>query len=129
MPELLHEPADYGRDIFSMRTTALRDLLLGLPPPIGLKGLVASYSDATKLCFRLHLTSVNGRVALKDVLVALLQARLTASTAAGHEPQSASTTLKRPTLALPLPKQAASTGDTAAHDFAKPGGRVSAWGR
>ena len=40
--------------------------------------MVASYSDANKLCFKLRLTQVNGRVSFKEVLQQLLKARLTA---------------------------------------------------
>ena len=77
--EPVKDHADLNGDIWMIRAASLRELLLQLPPPIGLKGMVASYSDATKLCFRLHLATVNGRVRFRDVVKALLQARLTAS--------------------------------------------------
>lgn len=75
-PNIVGDP-DFGPDIWTIRTAKLKELLLNIPPPIGLKGAVASYSDAAKLCFHLHLRHVNGRVALKDALPALLKAKLT----------------------------------------------------
>lgn len=75
-PHLLNNP-DFDSNIWTIRTVLLKDLLLSVPPPIGLKGLVASYSDAAKLLFKLHFRQVNGRVALKDALAALLKAKLT----------------------------------------------------
>ena len=59
--------ADFGPDIWTIRTAHVRDLLLRVTPPLGLKGLVASYADANKLCFKLRLTQVNGRVSFKEV--------------------------------------------------------------
>lgn len=86
-PEMRSHPADFGPDVYTIRSSALRELLLRVPPPIGLKGLVASYADANKLCFKLSITQVNGRVGLQDALRALLTAKLTA----GDDPSTPTT--------------------------------------
>lgn len=104
-PQLQGHPEDYGRDIFSIRMACLRDILLRLPPPIGLKGMVASRSDANKLCFQLRLTPVNGRIGLQELLEVLLRSRLTASaldqSTAPPTPSTSSTGVLSSPLQLP----------------------------
>ena len=78
VPEFTRYPDDFGNDIWTIRSELLRDMVLRLPPPIGLMGLVASHTDANKLCFKLRLTHINGRVAFREVLAVLLQAKPTA---------------------------------------------------
>ena len=74
--ELLNNP-DFGSDIWTIRTSALRELVLRVPPPVGLRGLAASYADANKLCFKLRVTQLNGRVGFKEVLSELIKGKHT----------------------------------------------------
>lgn len=76
-PELGHSADDYTSQVHMIRMSRLEELVLKLPPPIGLKGLVASHADARKLCLKLRVTQVNGRVAFKELLTQLLKAKLT----------------------------------------------------
>ena len=70
------------------------------------QGLVASYSDANKLCFKLKLTHLNGRVAFREVLSVLLQTKPTADEAPPREEPPPPSLGLPPSAVLPPPKGA-----------------------